>query len=403
MRIRATDAFEAGTFAAYHAYPYYPDFLRLDPGYAAHPRSSYAAYLADLKAHHGDQPVLIAEFGVPSSRGRSHVGPDGRHHGGLTEEAQARIDVELWREIVDSGMAGGVVFAWLDEWFKTNWRWVALERPRERNRTWHNLMDPEQNFGLMAATAPDRMPARGPQPFWDELPVLAGSGDAVLKAHADAEYLHVVALGSEAEPWRIELDTHPEEGPEFQALLGPGEGRLRVNEGYRFFRDYESADPWAYFDFAPDAFPRPGAPWADWVTQINRRRFARDGSVFYRVLDEPGALREGRDPPGGRNPLADYQLTGRGVHLRLPWTLIGVTDPGRRLVVDGREAGGLLSVDGISLRARAGTLDLEGRLTWEGWDLPDYELRLKPAYFAFRTLWRETGDGGRDPSESDDQ
>ena len=30
---RATDAFPAGYFASYHAYPYYPDFMVLDPGY----------------------------------------------------------------------------------------------------------------------------------------------------------------------------------------------------------------------------------------------------------------------------------------------------------------------------------------------------------------------------------
>ncbi|HEV8376742.1 MAG TPA: tetratricopeptide repeat protein, partial [Candidatus Polarisedimenticolia bacterium] len=73
LHIAATARFRAGFFASYHAYPYYPEFMVLDPGYSrtkdSDGPSNYVGYLRDLKAHHGDQPVIIAEFGVPSSRG----------------------------------------------------------------------------------------------------------------------------------------------------------------------------------------------------------------------------------------------------------------------------------------------------------------------------------------------
>jgi hypothetical protein len=75
-----------GYFANYHAYPYYPDFMNLDPGYQAyrdrHGACSYAAYLADLKAHTRGIPLLIGEYGVPTSRGVAHQQPQGIHHGG---------------------------------------------------------------------------------------------------------------------------------------------------------------------------------------------------------------------------------------------------------------------------------------------------------------------------------
>ncbi len=81
-----------GFFIGYHAYPYYPDFIIQDPIYLAESDSigpnSYLGYLKDLKAHYQDIPLIIAEFGVPSSWGAGHLAPSGMHHGGISEEEQ---------------------------------------------------------------------------------------------------------------------------------------------------------------------------------------------------------------------------------------------------------------------------------------------------------------------------
>ena len=77
MLVNATPSNPAGWFASYHAYPYYPDFMLYDPGYsiARSPegRSNYFGYLTALKKHHRGVPLLIAEYGVPSSRGIAHL------------------------------------------------------------------------------------------------------------------------------------------------------------------------------------------------------------------------------------------------------------------------------------------------------------------------------------------
>jgi hypothetical protein len=87
--VRATEAFPAGYFAAYHVYPYYPDFLVLSQEYSQSVSpfgpSNYFGYLEDIKRIHPDMPVLIAEYGVPTSLGISHIQPNGWHHGGLSE------------------------------------------------------------------------------------------------------------------------------------------------------------------------------------------------------------------------------------------------------------------------------------------------------------------------------
>jgi tetratricopeptide (TPR) repeat protein len=153
-RIVPTKKMKAGFFASYHIYPYHPDFLNLDPGYSrsqdSEGRNNYFGYLKDVKEHHRSQPLLVAEFGVPTSRGISHFQPQGMNHGGHTEMEQGEVCQRLMENIIEAKCAGGLVFSWIDEWFKKNWLTVDFENPLERNPLWFNTMDPEQNYGLLA-------------------------------------------------------------------------------------------------------------------------------------------------------------------------------------------------------------------------------------------------------------
>ncbi|TFH31730.1 MAG: hypothetical protein E4G97_03735, partial [Deltaproteobacteria bacterium] len=138
----------AGFFATYHAYPYYPDFINNDD---PSDKTPYLTYLKALKSHHGDQPILLAEFGVPSSREHAHWQRNGWNHGGHDEAEQGRINALQMMAVHDSGMAGGVLFSWFDEWFKKNWIFQPYAIPPERKPFWFNHQDPEENYGLVAA------------------------------------------------------------------------------------------------------------------------------------------------------------------------------------------------------------------------------------------------------------
>ncbi|WP_165162835.1 hypothetical protein [Natronolimnobius sp. AArcel1] len=93
--IYPTDEFDRGLFATYHVYPYYPDFLNHEPEYVnyvtdAGEESSYRGYLEDLVGAN-DYPVLIGEFGIPSSRGRTHTHTStGFTKGGTTNARRVR-------------------------------------------------------------------------------------------------------------------------------------------------------------------------------------------------------------------------------------------------------------------------------------------------------------------------
>ncbi|MBI4364208.1 MAG: hypothetical protein HY568_02155, partial [Candidatus Latescibacteria bacterium] len=174
-RVRlAKPAHPAGTslgyFATYHAYPYYPDFMNLDPGYSAfrdqHGLCNYAGYLTDLKAHTRGLPLLIGEFGVPTSRGIAHLQPQGIHHGGASESEQGDQDVRLLEDIRSTGCAGSLLFSLFDEWFKVNWLVMRTEQPRERDPLWHNLLDPEESYGLIAFDPPPAVRIDGDVDDW---------------------------------------------------------------------------------------------------------------------------------------------------------------------------------------------------------------------------------------------
>jgi hypothetical protein len=159
-----------GYFATYHVYPYYPDFMNLDPGYAAHRdrhgACSYAGYLADLRAHTPGLPILLGEFGVPSSRGIAHLQPQGIHHGGASEDEQGDRDVRLLEDIEDAGCAGALLFALFDEWFKVNWLVRKIDVPADRDPFWHNLLDPEENYGLISFDPPSPIRIDGRTDDW---------------------------------------------------------------------------------------------------------------------------------------------------------------------------------------------------------------------------------------------
>lgn len=374
--LRPTDAFPAGTFASYHAYPYYPDFLILSDRYrdaaSSLGPSNYFGYLEELKAHHDDMPLLIAEYGVPTSHGPAHLQPQGWHHGGHTEAEMAEINRRLTLEIAEAGGAGAILFAWIDEWFKRNWLVTEFELPYERNRFWNNRLDAEQQYGMVAVeTEPPLAGVTLDERIgeWRAIPALSESGDLTVRAAADAAYLWLLvetpgrAVGDQV---FVGLDTVEPElgefrwpggvgsplpvGVEFSVVDDGTEARVLAHPPQNPFRlvpvGREGTGPEA--EDVPVENPPPNlfrgrleqrmnVPFVslessdgvyDTLRVIpNRRRIGRDGREYAAIGYERGLLREG-EPPDGLVSRAPGLL-----ELRIPWLLVNVTDPSSRSVL----------------------------------------------------------------------
>ncbi len=431
MLVRTTGADLGGYFAAYHVYPYYPDFIGLDAGYgaatSAEGPSHYFGYLLDLRRHHAGRPVLVAEYGVPSSRGVSHLQPEGMHHGGHDEEEMAAIDVRLTREIREAGLAGGLVFAWLDEWFKHTWVTIDLELPAERTRLWHNVMDAEQNYGLLGeyAGAGDATPEPGGEAArWRALPLLERNDSIALRVGADPSYLYIVLDGGpggalDATRWVVGIDTHGGAGGErrLPALTGASD------VGFEFalvLNDTTDGQLLVVPAYNPYLVPRPGAgataldplyhwgatvegasgggAWDSLFVATNRWRIARDGRTYAARGVNRGRLRYGR---AAASSLADWYVDRDAglVEVRLAWGLLNVTDPSSRRVLrritlpdrfettvsEGfRFAVAAVARDDGAVRA---WLPAGGTFAWAMWEEPVWHERLKPVYAALRDVW----------------
>jgi hypothetical protein len=437
----------AGWFASYHAYPYYPDFLLYDPGYrqarSSEGSSNYFGYLSDLHRHHAGIPFVISEYGVPSSRGNAHQQPQGWSHGGHDEEAMARIDARLTREIRESGAAGAIVFAWMDEWFKKNWIVIDFEQPSERNRLWLNAMDAEQNYGILgqyAGTAGTRPTLGGDPARWRSLEAVdSGPGRLhTLRAGSDEGYLYLaLELPRGPVPWdslgiAVAIDTYlsaagqmalpdgllrSEIGFEFLlTLLGPADATLRILPAYNPYVGEAAilhGDDFGRFYRRPATIGLETDGRFDPMFAItNRARFGRDGGFFSAQGDDRGRLRFGTE---SESSLADWYADSAAglIELRLPWGLLNVTDPSSRTVLfDGSDQlggdFGTAVTDGFRFGAvlyrKGGTPRLVATLpaadgaywraasfrtwAWAPWEEPTSHSRLKPVYDSLQATWR---------------
>ena len=150
---RGHAAWPAGYFASFHAYPYYPDFLRWQRDYQTYHRprdgkvDPYAGYIHDLRLHHAGIPLMVTEFGQPTSLGCAHLAPLGRNQGCHSEQEAATNVVDMLHDLRDEGLAGGVVFMWLDEWFKFTWNTIDYELPHHNRALWRNVFTNEEHSG----------------------------------------------------------------------------------------------------------------------------------------------------------------------------------------------------------------------------------------------------------------
>jgi hypothetical protein len=382
-----TPAWPGGTFASYHAYPYYPDFQRHEPAlqsFRYRGRSDpYAGYLDALKRHHAAAgiPVMITEFGLPSSIGSAHSGPLGRDQGGHSEREAMALDAELMGMIQDLGLAGGLIFAWTDEWFKFTWNTINHQEPADRRALWHDPLTNEQHFGLVATDATgavnDAVRTLGP-----------------VTARVDESYVHLRVRAPGAKTLTIGFDTLPGDA----AGAPPYAGGRSAETAFALDLGGHSGEAWIRSDLDPVPL--------DYRAGAEVRSTTRDGWTRYRLTTnrdlvipttgerlpaefvDVGVLRYCTWDPlaDGSDNRALWRVEGDDVVLRVPWGLAGFADPSSRAVLVPRAEGATtVSVDGVDLTVSIdGTDHPVGRLSWDSWQRVGYAERLKAGARAVR-------------------
>lgn len=385
-KIKRVDA-PAGLFISYHAYPYYPDFIGTNPEYLTYSDkfgpNSYLGYLTDLKKHYPNLPVLIAEFGVPSSWGVAHYASSGMNHGGYDEISQGETNMRMLGNISQAQLAGGIQFAWIDEWFKNTWITDPLDFGDKI--LWHNITAAEQNFGLKKFTAKTN---------WQLLTDYDNKAVKALSAKANYDFIELkidlkdkmdilgecwvaidtydAALGETKLPNGTQLST----GAEFVLHITQHTARLYVTQAYDVFglwhrimeptqqlqSIYSSGDPWNI---------------VRWKNNAGLRDVQYIGEL---------KLNKSFQPASSNDAVTIFDTK---IEVRIPWTLINIVDPSKHWVLHDDKVwpfNGIRISDGIVF-----TVDYKNdvfthatRFKWNGWYAifkDDVEEKTKTSYW----------------------
>ncbi|MEC0255154.1 hypothetical protein [Paenibacillus lautus] len=452
----------AGYFAAYHVYPYYPDFFRTDKTLQTLPDgnggyNTYKAYLRKLKAEFEDMPIMVTEYGVPSSIGISHHGPGGKDQGGHDEAEQGEVNVSLTQDIYDEGYSGAILFMWQDEWFKKTWNTMPFEIPADRRAFWLNVLTNEKMFGVLAMQPGkvEQITIDGDLSDWDKVPegeVKTWSGTAPgvknMRLTHDEAYLYIgMELEEAFDPERSKLfigaDTIPGgdipkkelagrtlQGGALETLIQLGQedesqvtiapsydfhSRLYGKEGYWMLPEEEAKG-------TKDDPVVPGGSFHAWKLAISLLMNPPDTRFSHPFVDEKvGMLKQGTSDPKSPdfNSLTAWQYQDRFVEMRIPWMLLGFGDPSSLQVVDysplqDKRTFSTITTEGIRLApwiaqrsekngksasGSAASINLEEiePYTWELWEATKYSERLKQSYYDMQDIFTRLSEKEREP------
>ncbi|PKG25381.1 hypothetical protein [Niallia nealsonii] len=438
--INKKDDFQAGLFASYHIYPYYPDFLNYEKDYQNYvnkqgEKSSYGAYLHDLISVH-TMPVLVAEFGVPSSRGKTHENINDMNQGFLSEEEQGIMDTKLMQMIVDEKYAGGLVFTWQDEWFKRTWNTMDYDNPNRRPY-WSNIQTNEQHFGLLSFDPGKYEPTiyvDGQDSDWKKLNM-----KPLYQNNSEDENLKEIMVTSDEQQLNIKMTyKQPVDITEdstyllFNTIEGQGQKKIKLTDDLQINTDFgvdfmakiaDKENSELLIDSYYDTFYYQYGFMLKMINQqknadkvnngvfnpirlaLNKELTIPDKKIPFSSY-ETGKLMYGNGNPNSKNfnSLTDISISKdkKTIELRIPWALLNIKDPSQKEItadlwkkglegseyIDGIQLA-FISVKGNKIVSSLPSLHESKMIKeddmkiykWDNWEEPLYHERLKQSYY----------------------
>lgn len=379
----------AGYFASYHAYPYYPDFISTNPYYQSFSdhigQNSYLGYLYDLKNHYDRFPLIIAEFGVPSSWGIAHYSHTGTHHGGKSEVEQGEANMRLLQNIFESRCGGGIQFSWIDEWWKPTWVTTPMDYLSHRRPFWHNVTAAEQNFGLLKFEK-EPVSYKKWKTYQNEKPI-----DTISVTHDYSYFRLRLALKETIQPddsiW-IALDTYSEDlgerilptgdtiqhRAEFALKITNHDAELFVTQAYDLFGiKFGISSPEQLYRSVPTT----GAPWniVRWKNNIGTLDVQYIGKMNTRIGNQPASSKDA------------VMISDKQLEIRLPWTLLHFVDPSTMNVIHDDRTTSVTEdtiSDGIAISVFYNNSQMapESRYKWDSWNTVDDVKTVKKASYS---------------------
>ena len=381
--IYCTEKVISGHFASYHAYPYFPDFLKYAEDWTPFGvtkeefgENTYRAYLSALTKHH-TMPVVIAEFGTTTARTAMYSESNsGIKSGRLSEQEQGEVLAKSYEDIVTSGANGACVYSWHDEWCKRTWNTMHAVDLR-RSAFWSDVQTGEQFFGLLSFDPGKEESVcyvDGDVSEWTEKDKIV-KGNHELSYKYDEKFLYFLVkkenLDFENETLYIPIDLTPKSGSnyceEFDlkfdrdadfviALNGAENSRMLVHERYNALRSTYSTILYKYNTYQKARIPDVNNPHFVPIELLLEKVkfedvFIREGKVIawqaqgndeeLAALRKPVSFETGTLTHGNANPespdfnsLADFCVNGDYIEIKIPWQILNFADPSRMEIHD---------------------------------------------------------------------
>lgn len=419
--------FGPGMFASYHIYPYYPDSLNYQEDYLEYTDDSgkvntYEAYLEDLKLAH-TVPIIVAEFGIPTSRGMGHESVMGYNQGMVDETAQGAMLIDMLGSIENAKYAGGIVFTWQDEWFKRTWNNVMFDIA-DRRPYWSNIQTTEQCFGLLAFDPGKESMAAyvdGDVSEWRNTKPTVTTAQGKLYIKSDERYLYIMLDAGnydfEKDTLLIPINTIADQGSlkaaqynaEFDTaadfliyINGKDNSHIYVDRYYDAFNYYFLESKKLSDIKAEENAGVKNSGMFDIMRLCYGYNLTVKGTnqVVPDKAYETGKLRYGNGNPKAQEykSLSDFYFKNGKLEIRIPWQLLNVMDPsGKQQISDFRKTQVISpqayqSFDfGFAYRTGAESLKitLGGSYEYNGWNTPTWHERLKPAYYELQNYFKK--------------
>lgn len=400
--LNAQNKFKTGIFASYHVYLYYPNFMFSEEPYCSYKDESgkintYLGYLKNLIAHN-KCPVLIAEFGIPASRGVTHVNPiTGFNQGGVSARQQGEMLVSMFKDIKKSKCAGGLVFVWEDEWFKRTWNTMDYTNSDYR-AYWNDVQTSEQHFGLAEyiSTECDLIPVLdGELDEWSKKDIIFEKNDTKIYVKCDSTYVYIAIQDKKADFDKkgnnLYFDINPNTG------CG-NYGDIKLSSDADFILHIEGKNKTRLLvDPDSDSYVRAEPDWEklnlvkDKKDSFHRIYLITDKSLLYPQTkkrlpvqkSETGLLHFGKvdvDDDIG-DVLTDFYYKKHVFEVRIPWGLLGFSAPSVK-EINYSSKNTTLKVDGINIGYISANKNIgEKQFKWGSWEHASYRHHLRQSYY----------------------
>lgn len=424
--IKITDEVISGTFASYHIYPYYPDYLKYEENYEEYVDengdiNTYREYLKRINEYH-TIPVVISEFGVPSSRGMTQRDEyTNRNQGGMSETEQGEAIIKSYNDIKAAGCSGAIIFTWQDEWFKRTWNTMYAVN-LNKLPYWSDYQTNEQYFGLLSFDPGEEESVcyvDGDITEWNDEDIVSINENASISMKYDEKFIYFLVKKDdyrEDEKIYIPIDTTQKSGSTYCennglkfkrnadfliCIDGKDNSRVLVQKRYEILRainlkNTDNEDP--YLDI-----PDKNTSEFQEIKLMLRLRSSVDMQIdddnMLAETYETGKLTYGNANPEAEdfNSLADFCINGDYIEIKLPWQLLNFSNPSEMMIHDDYyENYGVeeMQIDEMYVGV-ASEENTETRIPMEakeliGWGTKvTYHERLKKSYYMIKEVWAE--------------